>query len=96
MCGIVGAVAQRDIAEILVDGLHRLEYRGYDSAGVAVLNADDKTMQIVRRVGKVKALDEALDTKPLLGGTGSHTLAGQRTASRQKLMLTHTAVAKLQ
>ncbi|HHW7507857.1 TPA: glutamine--fructose-6-phosphate transaminase (isomerizing) [Mannheimia haemolytica] len=74
MCGIVGAVAQRDIAEILVDGLHRLEYRGYDSAGVAVLNADDKTMQIVRRVGKVKALDEALDTKPLLGGTGiAHT-----------------------
>ncbi|WP_419693056.1 glutamine--fructose-6-phosphate transaminase (isomerizing) [Mannheimia haemolytica] len=74
MCGIVGAVAQHDIAEILVDGLHRLEYRGYDSAGVAVLNADDKTMQIVRRVGKVKALDEALDTKPLLGGTGiAHT-----------------------
>lgn len=74
MCGIVGAVAQRDIAEILVDGLHRLEYRGYDSAGVAVLNADDKTMQIVRRVGKVQALDEALDTKPLLGGIGiAHT-----------------------
>ena len=40
MCGIVGAVAQRDIAAILVDGLHRLEYRGYDSAGVAVLGAD--------------------------------------------------------
>ncbi|HGO5824171.1 TPA: glutamine--fructose-6-phosphate transaminase (isomerizing) [Mannheimia haemolytica] len=74
MCGIVGAVAQRDVAEILVDGLHRLEYRGYDSAGVAVLNADDKKMQIVRRVGKVKALDEALDAKPLLGGTGiAHT-----------------------
>ncbi|QIM67758.1 glutamine--fructose-6-phosphate aminotransferase [Mannheimia granulomatis] len=74
MCGIVGAVAQRDIAEILVDGLHRLEYRGYDSAGVAVLNSDDKQMQIVRRVGKVKALDEALEAKPLLGGTGiAHT-----------------------
>ncbi|HGO5854986.1 TPA: glutamine--fructose-6-phosphate transaminase (isomerizing) [Mannheimia haemolytica] len=74
MCGIVGAVAQRDVAEILVDGLHRLEYRGYDSAGVAVLNVDDKKMQIVRRVGKVKALDEALDAKPLLGGTGiAHT-----------------------
>ncbi|KAE9532246.1 glutamine--fructose-6-phosphate transaminase (isomerizing) [Ursidibacter arcticus] len=73
MCGIVGAVAQRDIAEILVDGLHRLEYRGYDSAGVAVLN-HDKQMQIVRRVGKVKALDEALDANPLLGGTGiAHT-----------------------
>lgn len=42
MCGIVGAVAQRNVAEILVDGLHRLEYRGYDSAGVAVLNTDEK------------------------------------------------------
>ena len=73
MCGIVGAVAQRDVAAILVDGLHRLEYRGYDSAGEAVLGAD-KHMQILRRVGKVKALDEALEAKPLLGGTGiAHT-----------------------
>ncbi|QIM61889.1 glutamine--fructose-6-phosphate aminotransferase [Pasteurellaceae bacterium Orientalotternb1] len=73
MCGIVGAVAQRDIAEILVDGLHRLEYRGYDSAGVAVLN-DDHQMQIVRRVGKVKALDDALAANYLAGGTGiAHT-----------------------
>ena len=73
MCGIVGAVAQRDVAAILVDGLHRLEYRGYDSAGVAVLGAD-KQMNILRRVGKVKALDDALEAKPLLGGTGiAHT-----------------------
>ena len=73
MCGIVGAVAQRDVAAILVDGLHRLEYRGYDSAGMAVLGTD-KHMQILRRVGKVKALDEALEAKPLLGGTGiAHT-----------------------
>lgn len=73
MCGIVGAVAQRDVAEILVDGLHRLEYRGYDSAGVAVLN-DKHEMQIVRRVGKVKKLDDAIVEKPLLGGTGiAHT-----------------------
>lgn len=73
MCGIVGAVAERNVAAILVDGLHRLEYRGYDSAGVAVLG-QDKHMQIVRRVGKVKALDEALEANPLLGGTGiAHT-----------------------
>lgn len=73
MCGIVGAVAQRDVAAILVDGLHRLEYRGYDSAGVAILGAD-KQMNILRRVGKVKALDDALEAKPLLGGTGiAHT-----------------------
>ncbi|WP_373778342.1 glutamine--fructose-6-phosphate transaminase (isomerizing) [Glaesserella sp.] len=73
MCGIVGAVAQRDVAEILVDGLHRLEYRGYDSAGVAVLGKDNE-LQIVRRVGKVKALDEAIEEHPILGGTGiAHT-----------------------
>lgn len=72
MCGIVGAVAQRDVAAILVDGLHRLEYRGYDSGGVAVVN--DHKMQIVRRVGKVKGLDDALEAQPLLGGTGiAHT-----------------------
>lgn len=72
MCGIVGAVAQRDVAAILVDGLHRLEYRGYDSSGVAVVN--DHKMQIVRRVGKVKGLDDALEAQPLLGGTGiAHT-----------------------
>ncbi|PJG85360.1 glutamine--fructose-6-phosphate transaminase (isomerizing) [Conservatibacter flavescens] len=73
MCGIVGAVAQRDVAEILVDGLHRLEYRGYDSAGVAVVGHDHE-MKIVRRVGKVKALDEAIESHPLIGGTGiAHT-----------------------
>lgn len=73
MCGIVGAVAQRDVAEILIQGLHRLEYRGYDSAGVAVVDAN-YNLQRVRRVGKVKALDEAVEKQPLIGGTGiAHT-----------------------
>lgn len=73
MCGIVGAIAQRDIAEILVDGLHRLEYRGYDSAGLAIINSEGE-MQIVRRVGKVNALDEAIEAHPIHGGTGiAHT-----------------------
>ena len=73
MCGIVGAVAQRDVAEILINGLHRLEYRGYDSAGVAVVN-ENYELQRVRCLGKVKALDEAVSEKPLIGGTGiAHT-----------------------
>ncbi|MFT6985725.1 MAG: glucosamine--fructose-6-phosphate aminotransferase (isomerizing) [Psychromonas sp.] len=73
MCGIVGAVAQRDIAEILLEGLKRLEYRGYDSAGVAIVNAD-KELQRVRRLGKVKELGDALAATPLHGGTGiAHT-----------------------
>ena len=73
MCGIVGAVAQRDVAEILINGLHRLEYRGYDSAGVAVVN-EHHELQRVRCLGKVKALDEAVSEKSLIGGTGiAHT-----------------------
>ena len=73
MCGIVGAVAQRDVAEILVEGLRRLEYRGYDSAGVAILNHEHE-IQRCRRMGKVKALADALQEEPLLGGTGiAHT-----------------------
>ena len=46
MCGIVGAVAQRDVAEILINGLHRLEYRGYDSAGVAVVNEHHELQRV--------------------------------------------------
>ncbi|HHF6232636.1 TPA: glutamine--fructose-6-phosphate transaminase (isomerizing) [Haemophilus influenzae] len=73
MCGIVGAVAQRDVAEILINGLHRLEYRGYDSAGVAVINKQNE-LQRIRCLGKVKALDEVVSEKPLIGGTGiAHT-----------------------
>ncbi|MBN6079742.1 glutamine--fructose-6-phosphate transaminase (isomerizing) [Aggregatibacter actinomycetemcomitans] len=73
MCGIVGAVAQRDIAEILINGLHRLEYRGYDSAGLAVVNSQHE-LQRVRCLGKVKALDDAVEKTPLIGGTGiAHT-----------------------
>ena len=73
MCGIVGAVAQRDVADILINGLHRLEYRGYDSAGVAVVDPNHE-LHRVRCLGKVKALDEAVAVKPLIGGTGiAHT-----------------------
>ncbi|WP_448554242.1 glutamine--fructose-6-phosphate transaminase (isomerizing) [Thalassotalea montiporae] len=73
MCGIVGAVAQRDVAEILVEGLKRLEYRGYDSAGVAVVDSNNH-LQRVRRLGKVQALADAINETPLTGGTGiAHT-----------------------
>jgi len=73
MCGIVGAVAQRDIAEILLEGLRRLEYRGYDSAGLAVVD-NEGHMGRLRRVGKVQMLADALESHPLHGGTGiAHT-----------------------
>ena len=72
MCGIVGAVAERNVVPILMEGLRRLEYRGYDSAGIAVLNDGEVTR--MRRVGKVQELQSALDEQPVTGGTGiSHT-----------------------
>jgi glucosamine--fructose-6-phosphate aminotransferase (isomerizing) len=73
MCGIVGAVAQRDVVDILVEGLRRLEYRGYDSAGVAIVDGDNN-LHRVRRLGKVKELSDAIAADPVLGGTGiAHT-----------------------
>ncbi|EIX4882446.1 glutamine--fructose-6-phosphate transaminase (isomerizing) [Vibrio vulnificus] len=73
MCGIVGAVAQRDVAEILVEGLRRLEYRGYDSAGVAVVDSQSNLTRI-RRLGKVQELADAVEQSEVVGGTGiAHT-----------------------
>ncbi len=73
MCGIVGAVAERNVTPILLEGLRRLEYRGYDSAGIAVLDQDD-CISRVRRVGKVKELSDALQQIEVRGKLGiAHT-----------------------
>ncbi|MHC8336731.1 glutamine--fructose-6-phosphate transaminase (isomerizing) [Pseudomonas sp. HLT2-19-2] len=73
MCGIVGAVAERNITAILLEGLKRLEYRGYDSAGVAVYTNDEK-LERLRRPGKVSELELALAEAPLVGRLGiAHT-----------------------
>ena len=73
MCGIVGAVAQRNITPILLEGLKRLEYRGYDSAGIAVLDKSAK-LERVRVAGKIKDLEQAINATQLLGQTGiAHT-----------------------
>ncbi|MBE9399597.1 glutamine--fructose-6-phosphate transaminase (isomerizing) [Pontibacterium sp. N1Y112] len=72
MCGIVGAVAARPISEILLEGLRRLEYRGYDSAGMAVWNGE--AIDRRRRTGKVQSLADALAEQPLPGSLGiAHT-----------------------
>jgi len=73
MCGIVGAIAERNVVPILMEGLHRLEYRGYDSAGIAVLNGTNHLTRL-RTVGKVRMLDEALQQTPTTGKIGiAHT-----------------------
>jgi glucosamine--fructose-6-phosphate aminotransferase (isomerizing) len=73
MCGIVGAIAERNIVPILMEGLRRLEYRGYDSAGIAVLNGSGSLTRL-RAVGKVRALEEAIEQSPTRGKVGiAHT-----------------------
>lgn len=73
MCGIVGAVAKRPMTTVLIEGLKKLEYRGYDSAGVAVVT-DQKNLACLRVVGKVQSLVDALKAHPLIAETGiAHT-----------------------
>ncbi len=72
MCGIVGGVAERNVIPILMEGLRRLEYRGYDSAGLAVVH--EGRLERVRRLGKVQGLQEALDERELAANVGiAHT-----------------------
>ncbi|MEC8427420.1 MAG: glutamine--fructose-6-phosphate aminotransferase, partial [Pseudomonadota bacterium] len=72
MCGIVGATAQRNITGILIEGLKRLEYRGYDSAGLAVL--EDGALATRKAMGKVKSLEDKVNADPLSGVQGiAHT-----------------------
>jgi len=74
MCGIVGAATKREVSGILLEGLQRLEYRGYDSAGIAVFAADQRTIQRIRTVGKVNKLVKANSQVKLQGHTGiAHT-----------------------
>jgi glutamine---fructose-6-phosphate transaminase (isomerizing) len=73
MCGIVGAVSERNVTSILVEGLKRLEYRGYDSSGIAILD-NKKSLKVVRAVGKIEALEKKLKPIHLDGHIGiAHT-----------------------
>ncbi|MBV6424332.1 MAG: Glutamine--fructose-6-phosphate aminotransferase [isomerizing] [Steroidobacteraceae bacterium] len=102
MCGIVGAVAERNIVPILLEGLRRLEYRGYDSAGLAVLDGAQR-LERVRTVGKVKVLEQALEQQPLAGKLGiahtrwaTHGVPSERNAhphvSRDGLAIVHNGI----
>ena len=74
MCGIVGAVADRNVSPILLEGLQRLEYRGYDSAGIAVMPPGEAHMAVRKRAGKVRDLAADLRGEPVAGRVGiAHT-----------------------
>ena len=73
MCGIVGAASQRNVYKILIEGLRRLEYRGYDSAGLSIIDAS-QTLQTHKTIGKVAELEKLGAANPLVGNTGiAHT-----------------------
>jgi len=102
MCGIVGAIADRNIVPVLMEGLRRLEYRGYDSAGIAVLNGSQHLTRL-RTVGKVRMLDEALQHSPVSGRIGvahtrwaTHGVPSERNAhphvSRDGLAIVHNGI----
>ena len=74
MCGIIGAVAERDVVPILVEGLKRLEYRGYDSAGLAIIDYQSRSLESQRVTGKVRFLEEQIKNTSLCSPTGiAHT-----------------------
>ena len=102
MCGIVGAIAERNVVPILLEGLRRLEYRGYDSAGIATLD-DERRLQRVRAVGKVQALTDSLAANPAPGRLGiahtrwaTHGVPSERNAhphvSGSELALVHNGI----
>src|SRR3984893_1613452 len=102
MCGIVGAIAERNIVPILMEGLRRLEYRGYDSAGIAILNGTQQLKRL-RTVGKVRMLEEALVATPTSGTIGiahtrwaTHGVPSERNAhphmSRDGLAIVHNGI----
>jgi glutamine---fructose-6-phosphate transaminase (isomerizing) len=73
MCGIVGYVGPRQSLEVVVEGLRRLEYRGYDSAGVAIISPDG-VLQVAKKAGRIENLDKELAAREITGSTGiGHT-----------------------
>ena len=73
MCGIVGAATQRNVYKILIEGLHRLEYRGYDSAGLSIID-ENQSLETRKNIGKVSELEAVAEKNPLSGHTGiAHT-----------------------
>ncbi len=103
MCGIIGGIAQRDVAPVLLEGLKRMEYRGYDSAGIAIISDSDQSLQRLRVAGKVEALVDSYKKTPLIGKIGiahtrwaTHGKPAERNAhplySHQQIAVVHNGI----
>ena len=68
MCGIVGYLGQREVTPVILDGLSKLEYRGYDSAGIAVV--DSGTIKVRKKVGRLAELEKVIASHPVYGNMG--------------------------
>ena len=100
MCGIIGIAGTRDVAPLILDGLKRLEYRGYDSAGVATLSGGE--IERRRSPGKLSQLGKLLDTMPLPGTTGightrwaTHGPATERDRKSTRLNSSHVSESRM-
>src|SRR2546427_4896655 len=94
MCGIVGYIGTRKAVPIILDGLKRLEYRGYDSAGLAVVG-DDGELTVRRASGKLRDLEDAIRLSPLDGSYGiSHTRSAAPGRPTQENAPTHPHCAR--
>ena len=83
MCGIVGYVGYRQAPDVLIEGLHRLEYRGYDSAGIAVRNGSG--IEILKKAGRVEKLEQLVRSHPVEGTLGiGHTRWAASTSGRTR------------
>ncbi len=91
MCGIVGYIGKKKVVPVILEGLRRLEYRGYDSAGIAVGKPSSETLEVWRAPGKLANLEELLHDHPLDGTFGIGHTRWPRMAVRQKRMPIRTA-----
>lgn len=92
MCGIVGYIGSKNASDIIIEGLEKLEYRGYDSAGVAIIK--DGEVEVVKKKGRLKVLVDALKKDPVLGNTGiGHTRWATHGAPSDENSHPHTSMS---
>ena len=92
MCGIVGYIGTKKVVPVIIEGLRKLEYRGYDSAGIAVVTKEGK-LEVRRAPGKLRNLEKVLQESPIKAPTELATRAGPRMVAQPRKTHTLTAIA---